>query len=57
MPVFKVNVRAEFNHEYEVEAETQDEAEREALELLKDGKEIIWFELVDYDVLDTEEKE
>lgn len=54
MAKFKVDVSGGFTHSYEIEAESQDEAEREALSMLSDGRESIWFELGDFDIVDTE---
>lgn len=57
MAKFKVTVKTEYTYDYEVEAETKDEAEREALEMAKDGKDILWFDLQDVELVDSEEIE
>lgn len=55
MAKFKIGVQSTLNYTYEVEAESEDQAEREALDMAKDGKDIIWYELQDVDITNTEE--
>lgn len=55
MAKFRVSLKMEMRHSYDIEAETKDEAEREAMSKAQDGSEVIWWDIEDVDLLDSEE--